>query len=83
VYLHKDVHILWHIRCSCKHQISKGKGADHEDVLESRGIPLRILNLGTRWRGVVGFTPRGGWVPEPMGMRWQRGKISSLRLPGI
>jgi hypothetical protein len=30
----------------------------HEDVLGSGGIAPRILNLGTRWRWVVGFTPR-------------------------
>jgi hypothetical protein len=30
----------------------------HEDVLGSGGISPRILDLGTRWRWVVGFTPR-------------------------
>jgi hypothetical protein len=30
----------------------------HEDVLRSGGIDPRILDLGTRWRWVVSFTPR-------------------------
>jgi hypothetical protein len=30
----------------------------HEGVLGSGGIALRILDLGTRWRWVVSFTPR-------------------------
>jgi len=29
-----------------------------EDVWGSRGIAPRILNLSTRWRRVVSFTPR-------------------------
>jgi hypothetical protein len=34
------------------------KAPRHEDVLESRGIAPRILDLGTRWRFVVSLTPR-------------------------
>jgi hypothetical protein len=30
----------------------------HEDVQGIRGIAPRILDLGTRWRSVVSFTPR-------------------------
>jgi hypothetical protein len=30
----------------------------HEGVLESEGIAPRILDLGSRWRWVVSFTPR-------------------------
>jgi hypothetical protein len=30
----------------------------HEDVWDSEGIAPRILNLGTRWKCVVSFTPR-------------------------
>jgi len=46
--------------------LSVGKGKDvpgldkvprHEDVCGSGGIAPRILNLGTRWRRVVSFTP--------------------------
>jgi hypothetical protein len=29
----------------------------HEDVLENGGIAPRLLDLGTRWRWVVSFTP--------------------------
>jgi hypothetical protein len=44
----------------------------------------RILDLGTRWRWVVSFTPRPlypldsrwGWAPEPAWTTWRREKIS-------
>jgi len=30
----------------------------HEEVLGSGGLAPRILNLGSRWRWAVSFTPR-------------------------
>jgi hypothetical protein len=30
----------------------------HEDIMGSGDVAPRILDLGTRWRGVVSFTPR-------------------------
>jgi len=36
----------------------KKKALLHEDVRGSGGIAPRILNLSTKWRWVVSFTPR-------------------------
>jgi hypothetical protein len=35
----------------------------HEDVMGEWGIAPRILDLGTRWRWVVSFTPRPLYLP--------------------
>jgi hypothetical protein len=47
----------------------------HEGVLGSGGIVLRILDLGTRWRWVVSFTPQplysqrnSSWYPLDRGL---------------
>jgi hypothetical protein len=69
----------------------------HEGVLGSGGIAPRILHLGTRWRWVVGFTPRPlypqgetPWYPLDMRLagtqsRSGRGgkKKNSQPLPGL
>jgi hypothetical protein len=65
----------------------------------SAGIVPRILDLGTKWRCAVSFTPRppyplgkspevsiekeAEWAPEPVWTQWGREKVPSLHLPGI
>jgi hypothetical protein len=52
-------------------------------------IAPRILDLGTRWRWMVSFTPRplyphekeAGWAPEPLWTRWWRENFEPL--PGL
>jgi len=73
---HGDVqHLIKFIRHHTWYKQNIGKGK-REGVLGSRSIAPRILNLGTRWRWVVRYTPRtlyhrirapstywtGGWV---------------------
>jgi len=36
----------------------------HEDVLVEWGVPPHILNLGTRWRWTVSFSPSGRFTLE-------------------
>jgi hypothetical protein len=85
----------WEVKfspCLAKHRAMKSYWG-------SGGIPARILNLGTRWRWVVSFTPpplypRGKkpWSPLnrrlsgsqiPSGSHGKEKKMPSLRLPGI
>jgi hypothetical protein len=61
----------------------------HEGVLKGGGIALRILDLGTRWRWVVSFTPQplytkegvpgthsiGGWMGPRAGLDTVKRKI--------
>jgi len=63
--------------------------ARHEDVCGCGGIAPRLLNIGNRWRWVVGFMsqalcPRGRapanryrWAAESIWTRWWRWKIDS------
>jgi hypothetical protein len=45
------------VKMSVKLSLCFNWAPGHEGVLGSRGIAPRILDLGTRWRGVVSFTP--------------------------
>jgi hypothetical protein len=68
------------LRENCEENV--GMTSRHEGVLGSGGIAPRILDLGTRWKWVVSFTPRplyprerapvihwiGGWVDTRVGM---------------
>jgi len=50
------------------------------------GTASRILNLGTRWRWVVSFSPlaptvqEAGWIPEPVWKRWRGQEIPLQKL---
>jgi len=75
--------------CLTKHHAMKAhrvlkKVPLHKDIWGSRGITQRILDLDTRWRLVVSFTPRPfhfqvkkhrGWTLQSVLTRWRREKI--------
>jgi hypothetical protein len=71
----------------CIHQLSLCLTKHHtmKKYWGSGGIASHVLDLGTRWRWVVSFTPRplypvsivweAEWAPEPFCTRWWREKF--------
>jgi hypothetical protein len=63
----------------------------HEGVLESRGVAPRILELGTRLRRVVSFTPRPltpresdpgiHWIGDSVGPRTGLNAVIRRKIP--